>query len=63
MRLYALGVDAYHIIPELNRLRRNQFAAYQGETGTLYLDVDNKLQRKLMWAQFKKGRPKVIQKF
>ena len=63
MRLYALGIDAYNIIPELNRLRRNRFASYPGETGTLYLDVSNRLQRKLLWAQFQAGLPKVIQKF
>lgn len=63
MRLYALGIDAYNIIPELNRLRRNRFASYPGETGTLYLDVGNRLQRKLLWAQFQSGLPKVIQKF
>ena len=63
MRLYALGIDAYNIIPELNRLRRNRFSSYAGETGTLYLDVANRLQRKLLWAQFIGGVPKVIQKF
>jgi hypothetical protein len=63
MRLYALGIDAYNIIPELNRLRRNRFASYQGETGILYLDIANRLQRKLLWAQFNSGRPSIIQKF
>jgi outer membrane PBP1 activator LpoA protein len=63
MRLYALGIDAYNVIPELNRLRRNRFSSFVGETGTLYLDVANRLQRKLLWAKFVGGVPKVIQKF
>lgn len=63
MRLYALGVDAFNVIPELNRLRRNQFSSYQGETGLLYLDVNNRLLRRLVWAQFIGGKPRVLDKF
>jgi len=63
MRLYALGIDAYQIIPELNRMRRNRFATFQGETGILYLDVTNRLQRKLLWAQFVNGQPKILAEY
>ena len=63
MRLYALGVDAFNIIPELNRLRRNQFSSYQGETGLLYIDVNNRILRRLVWAQFVAGKPRVLDKF
>lgn len=63
MRLYALGIDAFQIIPELNRMRRNRFASFQGETGILYLDITNRLQRKLLWAQFKHGRPKILAEY
>lgn len=63
MRLYALGIDAYRVIPELNRLRRNRFASFQGETGTLFLDIDNRLQRRLLWAQFYRGKPKILSEF
>lgn len=63
IRLYALGIDAYSVIPELNRLRRNRFASFQGETGVLYLDIDNRLQRRLLWAQFTRGVPKVLDNY
>ncbi len=63
MRLYALGVDAYQVIPQLNRLRRNRFASYKGQTGILYLDIDNRLQRRLLWAQFDHGSPKILSEF
>jgi hypothetical protein len=63
MRLYALGVDAFNVIPELNRLRRNQFSSYQGETGLLYIDVNNRILRRLIWAQFVAGKPRVLDKF
>jgi hypothetical protein len=63
MRLYALGIDAFNVLPELNRMRRNRFSSYQGETGLLYLDVNNRLLRRLVWAQFVSGRPRVLDKF
>jgi len=63
MRLYALGIDAFNVIPELNRLRRNQFSSYQGETGLLYVDVNSRLLRRLVWAQFINGKPRVLDKF
>lgn len=63
MRLYALGIDSFNVIPELNRMRRNEFSSFQGETGLLYLDVNDRLLRRLVWAQFVAGKPKVLDKF
>ncbi len=63
MRLFALGIDAYQIVPELNRMRRNRFTSIQGSTGILYLDISNRVQRRLLWAQFKNGVPKVLAEF
>ncbi len=62
-RLYALGVDAYKIISELNTLRQDHSNYYQGETGNLHLDMENHLQRQLIWAQFQKGVPQIINEF
>lgn len=63
MRLFALGIDAYQIVPELNRMRRNRFTSIQGTTGILYLDISNRIQRRLLWAQFQAGVPKVLAEF
>jgi len=63
VRFFALGVDAFNIIPEINRLRRSKFGAFQGETGVLYLDVNNRFQRRLLWAQFQKGKPKILAEY
>jgi outer membrane PBP1 activator LpoA protein len=63
MRLFALGIDAYKIVPELNRMRRNRFTSIQGTTGILYLDISNRIQRRLLWAQFQQGIPKVLAEF
>jgi len=63
MRLFALGIDAYQIVPELNRMRRNRFTSIQGTTGILYLDISNRIQRRLLWAQFQDGIPQVLSEF
>ncbi|MEQ8937184.1 MAG: penicillin-binding protein activator, partial [Gammaproteobacteria bacterium] len=56
-RLYALGIDAYRLIPELNRLRVEQDAVLSGETGDLQLATDNIIKRKLRRARFINGQP------
>lgn len=62
-RLFALGVDAYQVIGKLNDLRRNRSEFYAGETGDLYLDVANRLQRRLSWARFERGVPQRLSEF
>ncbi len=56
-RLYAFGIDAYRLIPELNRLRLERDTVYAGETGDLQLDETNTIQRKLRRARFINGQP------
>jgi uncharacterized protein len=51
-RLYALGLDAYNIIPYLGRLGTSPATGYPGESGRLYLDAGQRLHRQLMWARF-----------
>jgi hypothetical protein len=56
-RLFALGVDAYDVIPRLNTLSLPGFGAFPGATGVLSLDHDDTLHRALEWAQFRDGLP------
>lgn len=56
-RLFALGVDAYHLIYNLDYLADNDYAFYDGLTGNIQLDGANRITRKLLWAKFKKGKP------
>ncbi|MDH3690084.1 MAG: penicillin-binding protein activator, partial [Gammaproteobacteria bacterium] len=56
-RLYALGLDAYNIIPQLNRLRADPSARYSGATAALTLAPDGRLLRRLQWARFENGEP------
>ncbi len=62
-RLYALGVDAYAIIPWLNRLGADSGARFSGVTSGLSLDRDGRLHRQLVWAKFKKGVPQLLDTF
>lgn len=59
-RLYAMGIDAYRLLPEINRLRLEQNRIYSGETGDLQLTEDNIIKRKLRRAQFVEGKPVLI---
>jgi outer membrane PBP1 activator LpoA protein len=56
-RFAALGIDAYQIIPHLQRLAANNFDRYQGTTGNLSVDPNNRIYRQLIWAKFENGSP------
>ncbi len=59
-RFAALGIDAYQVIPHLQRLAANDFDRYQGATGKLSIDAQNRIYRQLTWAKFEKGRPETL---
>ncbi|VAW61093.1 LppC putative lipoprotein [hydrothermal vent metagenome] len=59
-RLFALGVDAYNVIPFLGRLQGKAYDRFSGQTGNLYLDPLNRVHRELLWAQFNKGKPELV---
>lgn len=59
-RLFALGIDAYNVIGELDRLQHNRADFFAGVTGDLYLDTDNRLQRRMQWARFQNGVPRLL---
>jgi outer membrane PBP1 activator LpoA protein len=61
MPLYALGIDAFHLIPNLNRLISYRSEYFVGETGNLYLDDQNRIHRRLVWAEFRNGVPQIIE--
>lgn len=59
-RLFALGIDAYNVIRNLNYLESQDYARFSGQTGNIYLDDNRRLHRELLWARFKKGLPTYI---
>ena len=56
-RLYALGVDAYNLIPDINRLTQEENSVMLGETGNLTIDSTNVVRRNLRKARFVEGKP------
>lgn len=58
-RFAALGVDAYRVIPHLQRLAAHKYNQFEGMTGKLSIRGQNRIFRKLTWAQFRNGRPEV----
>ncbi|MDH5631971.1 MAG: penicillin-binding protein activator [Gammaproteobacteria bacterium] len=56
-RLYALGMDAYAVIPHLNRIGSGSGARFNGVTSSLSVDQEGRLHRQLVWAKFQRGVP------
>ena len=56
-RFYALGIDAYNIIPSLNTMRKYRYERFFGQTGILHLGANNRIFRETVWGRFKKGIP------
>lgn len=60
-RLYAMGIDAHLLSQQLNQLLLMREFGIQGVTGTLTLDAQGHIHRKLLWAQFRNGVPAVVE--
>jgi len=58
-RLFALGFDAYRLIPLLYN-RTGRFTAFPAMSGELSIDNDGRVHRRLPLAQFRDGRPVVL---
>lgn len=59
-RLFALGYDAYQVLPWLDTLTLPGFGYLPGATGVLTLGSGNTLHRDLDWAQFRGGIPQQV---
>ncbi len=53
-KLYALGVDAYQLSQNLHQIPAEGF---RGATGTLYIQENQHIYRKLSWAKIRGGSP------
>jgi len=54
-RLFALGLDAYALLPYLDWLAQHHDAYLPGATGQLSEDELDRIQRLLVWARFDGG--------
>lgn len=55
-KLFALGIDAYQIIPSLRRLMLHQQESLMQNSGELSIDNMGRVHRKLYLAIFNRGR-------
>jgi len=53
--LHAMGYDAYNLIASLYAARGGNMDELDGVTGTLFLDANGRIHRRLAWAQFQRG--------
>ncbi len=58
LSLIAFGIDAFTIVPHLDKLQAVQF---HGATGNLLLNGSNRVERQLVCAQFKQGKVQLIE--
>lgn len=54
MRLFAMGYDAYNLIPKLRALKALPKATNQGLTGEMSLSATGEIHRRLSWANIDK---------
>ncbi|MDA3869615.1 MAG: penicillin-binding protein activator [Gammaproteobacteria bacterium] len=59
-RLFALGIDSYHLLYNLKLLSSYENAQFVGQTGNIYLDSNNRLHRESLWARFQNGTARYI---
>lgn len=55
-RLYAMGVDAYRLAPRLGQLKALPDSRVEGLSGNLSLNVAQRVERQLPWAEFRNGQ-------
>ena len=53
--LYALGIDAFNLIPRLNHMSSVSRGSHFGQTGKLHLNSQRQLRRQPTWAFFSNG--------
>lgn len=59
-RLYAMGIDAYHLSNQLNQLLLFPALGVNNSSGKLYLNANQHITRKLRFGQIKSGLPVMI---
>lgn len=60
LRLVAMGLDSYRLLPCLHGLRDFPTTALMGATGELRLSASNQVRRRLLWARMTTQGPQVL---
>lgn len=59
-RLYAMGIDTYELATRLGQLARQPGSTLAGRTGTLSLDAQRRVTRRLLWARMSESGPRLV---
>ncbi|MBF0471250.1 MAG: penicillin-binding protein activator [Gammaproteobacteria bacterium] len=59
-RLVAMGIDAYHLLPNLQLLQLNPTRQQQGVSGRLSVNLRQEIERQPIWAQFEQGEARPL---
>jgi hypothetical protein len=51
-----MGYDAYHLVGGLFPAHSGPMDEIKGATGTLYLEEDGRVHRRMAWARFERGQ-------
>ncbi len=62
-RLYAFGADAEGLVGRMDQLSLGGGGRYNGLTGALSVRRDDTIKRALVWAQFQRGFPQLLDTF
>ncbi len=60
-RQNAMGYDAYFLTSKLLNQKSNYIEEFNGATGQLYVDSENKIRRRLAWAKLINGKTEVTE--
>ena len=58
-RQNAMGYDAYFLTSKLTKQNNSYLKEFNGATGQLYMDSENKIRRRLAWAKLIDGKTEV----
>jgi len=58
-RLYAMGIDAFELLPNLAQLQDHPGSIFNGKTGSLYLDGSRRIHRQLAWVDMQNGKARI----
>jgi len=58
---FALGMDAWSILPYLDLLTHDPDFSMPGASGSLTVEVQGKVERSLVWSRFRSGLPVAIE--
>ncbi|MBI5450553.1 MAG: penicillin-binding protein activator [Gammaproteobacteria bacterium] len=59
-RFFALGIDAYSLVPQLSQMALFNYQTIKGQTGVLQLDGNQRITRQLSCGQFKNGLARAL---